>query len=68
MNLNLDQTGITYVVKSKKDGNETTVKLSSLSEVSDYIEKNSDVIGVWNVTIVKLPEGVYTRRKNEKHK
>lgn len=58
----LDQTGIVYVVKSKKNGNEITVQLPTLDEVASYVEQESDIIGVWNITVVKLPPGVYTRR------
>lgn len=51
-----------YVVHSKKNGNEIVLSFSTLTEVTDYAEKNKDVT-VWYVMSCKLPEGVYTRRK-----
>ena len=61
--INLDKTGIVYVVKSKKGGNEIIVQLDSLDKVAEYVEKDPNVVGVWNITTVKLPPGVYTRKK-----
>lgn len=66
--IDLDKTGVVYVVKSKKGANEIIVKLQSIDEVADYVETDPNVVGVWNVTTVKLPQGVYTRRKNENNK
>lgn len=64
--IDLDKTGVVYVVKSKRGSNEVTVHIPTLDEVSNYVEKDPNVVGVWNLTIVKLPPGVYTRRKSEK--
>lgn len=60
--IDLDKTGVVYVVKSKKGGNEIIVKLNSLDKVADYVEQDPNVVGVWNITTVKLPPNVYTRR------
>lgn len=61
--IDLDKTGVVYVVKSKKGGNEIIVHLDSLDKVADYVEQDPNVVGVWNVTTVKLPPNVYARRK-----
>jgi len=51
-----------YVVHSKKNGNEFIISFDNIVEVTNYVEKEPNVIGVWHVTSTKLPEGVYTRK------
>lgn len=66
--INLDKTGVVYVVKSKRGSNEVTVHIDTLDKVADYVEQDPNVVGVWNVTIVKLHPNVYTRRKDNGHR
>jgi hypothetical protein len=57
-----------YVVHSKKNGNEFSISFSSIDHVTDYVKNEPNVLGVYRVSTVKVPEGVYTRKEGTKSK